>query len=201
MVFVRSNGTFAVEYDEDGSDSPKEDHIAENRLRRRLNYNDKDGGDRNGSNNNRNGSNDSNNDFGRYQDRVGIDEEYGDDFHHQDNKFEAGDMVFAQTGGWGRKNWTRVTVDAYLGKGFYRVEFVDGSGTKELDSKKLRYIMVYLVYHSFSTSHSDIAGHRPSSFGCCAQNRRSCSPPLPPTSRNLLLRNQRPDHEHVRQEM
>ncbi|CAM9607448.1 unnamed protein product [Ectocarpus sp. 12 AP-2014] len=134
VVFVRSNGTFAVEYDEDGS--PKEDRIAENRLRRRLNNNDKDGGDGNGSNNNRNGSNDSNKDFGRY-DRVGIDEEYGDDFHHRGNKFEAGDMVFAQTGGWGRKNWARVTVDAYLGKGLYRVEFADGSGIKELDSKKL----------------------------------------------------------------
>ncbi|CAB1097114.1 unnamed protein product [Ectocarpus sp. CCAP 1310/34] len=132
VVFVRSNGTFAVEYDEDGS--PKEDRIAENRLRRRLNNNDKDGGDRNGSNNN---SNDSNNDNGRSQDRAGNDEEYGDDFHHQDNEFEAGDMVFAQTGGWGRKNWTRVTVDAYLGKGLYRVDFADGSGTKELDSKKL----------------------------------------------------------------
>ncbi|CAM9312587.1 unnamed protein product [Ectocarpus sp. 6 AP-2014] len=135
VVFVRSNGTFAVEYDEDGS--PKEDRIAGNRLRRRPNSNDKDGGDGNDSNNNRNGSNSSNNDFGRYQDRVGNDEEYGDGFHRQDNKFEAGDMVFAQTGGWGRKNWTRVTVDACVGKGLYRVEFVDGSGTKELDSKKL----------------------------------------------------------------
>lgn len=146
MVFVRSNGTFAVEYDEDGS--PKEDRIAESRLRRRLNNNDNDG-DRNGSNNNRNGSNDSNNDFGRYQDRAGSEEEYADDFHHQDSKFEAGDIVFAQTGGWGRKNWTRVTVDAYLGKGLYRVKSADGSGTKELDSKKLRYLKVYLV-HNFS---------------------------------------------------
>ncbi|CAM9459906.1 unnamed protein product [Ectocarpus fasciculatus] len=135
VVSVRSNGTFAVEYDEDGS--PKEDRIAETRLRRRVNNNDNDGGDRNASNNNRNGSNDSNNDFGRYEEHVGGDEEYGDDFHNQGNKFEAGDMVFAQTGSWGRKNWTRVTVDEYLGKDLYRVEFVDGSGTKELDSKKL----------------------------------------------------------------
>lgn len=113
MISARSNRTFGVVYDEPGS--PKEDRIAESRLRC--------GGGRPAGNRGGGGFSSS---------RGRSDAEQG--------TFEEGDTVLATVGEGrgGQERAEEARVEAYLGDGVYRVRFTDGSGTRELESDKLR---------------------------------------------------------------
>lgn len=108
VVSARGNGTFGVEYDEPGA--PKEDRVAENRLRRRhvADY-PADSSTRSRS-------------------------ETGQEM------FEEGDTVLAEVDGRGGREPAEAKVEAYLGDGLYRVSSVHGSGTTELQSHRLRYV-------------------------------------------------------------
>lgn len=108
MVSIRSNGTFGVEYDEAGA--PKEDRIAEHRLRHRY------VADHPANNSTRSRSE-----------------------TEQQETFEEGDAVSAAMGGrGGGQERAEAKVEAYLGDDVYRVTFIDGSSTRELESGKLR---------------------------------------------------------------
>lgn len=103
MVLVRSNGTFAVEYDEENS--PKEDRIAETRLRHR----------------NR---------------RVLPEHEASEGGRCCRRSFVEGDVVLTGDGERGGCSLVMV-MDASVAEGRYRVEYLDGTGTREKASDQL----------------------------------------------------------------
>ena len=136
MISARGNGTFGVEYDEAGS--PKEDRIAESRLRRRHVATDRPttGGTTTTNNNN------SNRAAPNSASTRGRSDTNGREVYEED------DTVSVAVGGDGRggggqqqqqqQEWKEAKVEAYVGDEVYRVRFTDGSGTRELDSGKLR---------------------------------------------------------------
>ena len=124
MISVRSNGTFGVEYDEAGT--PKEDRIAESRLRCRhvaLSDRPPTGDGSNTAPSNGASSTGSRSDNGR-------------------EVFDEDETVLAEVGegrGEGEhEEQKEAKVEEYLGDNVYRVRFVDGSGSRELEAIKLR---------------------------------------------------------------
>ena len=144
-----------MQYDEAGA--PKEDRIAENRLRRRR-RDDRPSETTNtrGRTNKKSGSYGNGNGNGN-NNRDSDDEEFHDDrfhdgshdgSHNNENSdrggggggqeaLERGDTVMASVGGREQERM-EATVEEYLGDDTYRVSFADGSGTKDLRSHKLR---------------------------------------------------------------
>lgn len=110
VVSVKSNGTFAVQYDSEKG-SPTEDHVAENRLRIRTSF-DKSSGHR----------------CGRGHDNIDEDDE----------KFVEGDIVLAIGEGQEGKGSAMVTVAKVLTDNVYCMEYLDGSGTFKMESNQLR---------------------------------------------------------------
>lgn len=98
-----------MEYEEAGA--PKEDRIAENRLRRRH-VTDRPTG----------------NSVDTRSFRSDTEQE----------TFEEGDTVSAAVGERGGEERVEAKVEEYLGDNVYRVTFADGSGTREIQSGKLR---------------------------------------------------------------
>lgn len=142
-----------MQYNEAGA--PKEDRIAENRLRRRRADHPSETNPRGkvNSNSRNNGSSTSNS--RNYSNRTAYDDhddDFHNDFHDGSNSnnnsnsdrggggkqaLERGDTVFATVGG-REQEPAEATVEAYLGDDLYRVSLCDGSGTKDLESHKLR---------------------------------------------------------------
>lgn len=120
-----------MQYDEAGA--PKEDRIAENRLRRRR----ADHGKVNGNGNNRPSYDDHDDDFhnGSHDGSNSNSDRGGGRGGRA--ALERGDTVFAPVDGRGQER-AEATVEAYLGDDLYRVSYCNGSGTKDLESHKLR---------------------------------------------------------------
>lgn len=97
-----------MEYDEAGA--PKEDRIQENRLRPR----------------------------GRFAAVRDRDAHATRSRHPRESELEEGNIVLVTGAQGSNRECAMVTVEAALGDRMYRVRYLDGSGTKEMDSQTLK---------------------------------------------------------------